>query len=431
MVMKKTLIWILLTLLMTDVSAQTAKEEIENNLRLSASSLLAYRGPQTQLTPAPEGMVPFYISHYGRHGSCYMANAVDYDYSYNVLRLAKVQGKLTQLGESVLERLGTIRDDARGRLGDLTKLGSEQHRQIAKRMFERFPEVFSNDAHVDAKSTIVIRCILSMANATQQLAMMNPHLTITQDASSHDMYYMNQNDPIFWKRESDLEKSAPYLKFCKNHDLSNLLTKRLFNDTSYVRRKMNSTRFNDHLFKAASHIQNTELRNQVSLYDVFSDEEVYQNWLRENARSYIGFAASPLNDSMQPFSQRNLLRRIIAEADSCIALPTPSASLRFGHETMVLPLVCLLDLNSYGQEIDDLEQVVRKGWHNYNIFPMAANIQFIFYRRHPGDTDIVFKVLLNEDEATLPLKTDMAPYYHWKDFREHFLSVLDTYVESQ
>jgi hypothetical protein len=194
---------------------------------------------------------------------------------------------------------------------------------------------------------------------------------------------------------------------------------------------MNSTRFNDHLFKAASHIQNTELRNQVSLYDVFSDEEVYQNWLRENARSYIGFAASPLNDSMQPFSQRNLLRRIIAEADSCIALPTPSASLRFGHETMVLPLVCLLDLNSYGQEIDDLEQVVRKGWHNYNIFPMAANIQFIFYRRHPGDTDIVFKVLLNDDEATLPLKTDMAPYYHWKDFREHFLSVLDTYVESQ
>ena len=431
MVMKKYLIWILLTLLMTEASAQTAKEEIENNLRLSASSFLAYRGPQIQLTPAPEGMVPFYISHYGRHGSCYMANAVDYDYSFNVLRLAKVQGKLTQLGESVLNRLGIIRDDARGRLGDLTKLGAEQHRQIAKRMFERFPEVFSNDAHVDAKSTIVIRCILSMANATQQLAMMNPRLNITQDASSHDMYYMNQNDPIFWKREADLEKSVPFLKFCKNHDLSILLTKRLFNDTSYVRRKMNSTRFNDNFFKVASYLQNTELRNQVTLYDVFSDEVVYENWLRENARSYIGFAASPLNDGMQPFSQRNLLRRIIAEADSCIALPTPSASLRFGHETMLLPLVCLLDLNNYGQEIDDLEQVVRKGWYNYRIFPMAANIQFIFYRRHPGDTDIVFKVLLNEDEATLPLKTDMAPYYHWKDFRKYFLSVLDSYIEAQ
>ena len=59
---------------------------------------------------------------------------------------------------------------------------------------------------------------------------------------------------------------------------------------------------------------------------------------------------------------------------------------------------------------------------------MAANIQFVFYRRNKKENDIIFKVLLNENEATLPLKTDIAPYYHWKDFREFYLKKLDAYV---
>ena len=88
-----------------------------------------------------------------------------------------------------------------------------------------------------------------------------------------------------------------------------------------------------------------------------------------------------------------------------------------------------VNLNNYGQQITDLEQLERKEWYNYNIFPMAANIQFVFYRRYSGDQDVVFKVLLNEDEATLPLKTNMAPYYHWKDFREYYLKLLDSFVE--
>ena len=60
---------------------------------------------------------------------------------------------------------------------------------------------------------------------------------------------------------------------------------------------------------------------------------------------------------------------------------------------------------------------------------MAANIQFVFYRRHAQDKDILFKVLLNEDEATLPLPSGMAPYYRWQDFRERYLALLDSYVE--
>ena len=427
--MKRYYMLLLLCYLMIGMSAQTAKEEIEKNLRLSASNLLAYPNPRQNLTPAPKGMKPFYISHYGRHGSRYLNKENEYNYPFNVLRHADELGKLTPLGKSVLARLDMIREEARGRLGELTPLGAEQHQQIAQRMFERFPEVFQGNAYVDARSTQIIRCILSMENAIQQLVRLNPKLRITLDASYHDMYYMRQNDPVLWKQKSEMDAAEAFVEFCNQHDPSATLLKRLINDPNYIEQELNPNRFNYCLFKVASNIQNTELRHKLTLYDVMTDEEIYNNWLCENARSYVGFGFYPLNGGKQPFSQRNLLRRIIAEADSCIQLNTHGASLRFGHETMVLPLVCLLDINDYGQQIADLEQLEKDGWVNYRIYPMACNIQFIFYRRNADDRDVLFKVLLNEEEATLPLPSDMAPYYRWSDFRPRYLKLLDSYKE--
>ena len=53
------------------VNAQQARSDIKANVNLAASNYLAYPGPQKKLSPAPAGYEPFYISHYGRHGSRY------------------------------------------------------------------------------------------------------------------------------------------------------------------------------------------------------------------------------------------------------------------------------------------------------------------------------------------------------------------------
>ena len=74
-----------------------------------------------------------------------------------------------------------------------------------------------------------------------------------------------------------------------------------------------------------------------------------------------------------------------------------------------------------------MERLDLEGWINFEVFPMAANIQFIFYRKNKKDRDVIFKVLLNENEATLPLPTDQAPYYRWNDFRTFFLKKLADY----
>ena len=415
------------------VSAQQAREDFRKDITLSGSNYKAYPGPQKALTPAPAGYTPYYISHYGRHGSRYLIGPMDYDVPYNAMKKAADAGMLTEKGLEVFDKIGQIREEARGRDGELTQLGAEQHRGIAKRMYERFPEVFKGKTNIDAKSTTVIRCILSMENALLQLASMNPELNITHDASRHDMYYMNQSDSVLSALKRQGEKSQEYVDFRMKHRTSDRIMKLLFKDPNFLNdykvrgRSVEPYKLVEKIFELASNMQSTELRHKFNMYDIFTEDEVYELWLRSNAFWYVNYGSSPLSGGIQGYSQRNLLRKIISEADSCLAFPHPGATLRYGHDTMVMPLVCLLNLNGYDKKVslDDLDKV---GWLNYRIFPMACNVQFIFYHKNDQDKDVIFKILHNEDEAVIPeLKPVQGCYYKWNDFKDFFLKKLDDY----
>ena len=103
-------------------------------------------------------------------------------------------------------------------------------------------------------------------------------------------------------------------------------------------------------------------------------------------------------------------------------LPIPS--LRFGHDTVVLPLLCMLDLDGSAVQVDNLDEL-ENSFRTYYLIPTGSNVQFIFYRPKKGKTgDILVKVLFNEREAHMPLKTDTWPYYKWQDVREYYLAKL-------
>lgn len=425
--MKRIMFFALSILFVNSSMAQTAKEEIENNVYLSASNYLAYPGPQKELTKAPKGLKPFYISHYGRHGSRFLISDNDYDIAMNALTKGEKDGKLTPLGKETLQKVRTLVFRADKRHGELTPLGHQQHRDIARRMYERFPEVFAGDVHVDAKSTVVIRCILSMENELQQLLLLNPKLQITQDASYYDMPYMNHSDKVISEQKNNTTVKMAYYDYYQRMIDYKPIIARLFTSVEYAEEHFDVYEVIARLFKMASNIQSTESRHDISLYNVFTNDEIYKLWKVTNAYWYLKFGAAPQNGGYSPFSQRYLLKNIIEKADSAIALPRPGATLRFGHETMVLPLTCLLGLNGYDRKISNVDDIEKEGWINYRVFPMAANIQFIFYRKNESDKDVLVKVLLNENEATLPIASDMAPLYHWSDVRKYYLDKIAAY----
>ncbi|MBR2102920.1 MAG: histidine-type phosphatase [Prevotella sp.] len=430
--MRKTVLSLLILLSPLCLRAQTAEQEILQQTVLSGSNYLAYRGPQKALTAAPKGYEPFYISHYGRHGSRYLIGDDDYDWPLEQFTTAFEKNKLTPLGRDVMERLQKIREESRKRDGELTELGAEQHRQIARRMYNRFPQVFKGDAPVDAKSTIVIRCILSMENELQELIRCNPQLRITHDASYHDMFYMNQPDKKLDEKKMPQRAKVALDEFNKQYPVGDRVLNNLFNDPDYIHYDVNGEKLISVLFKLASNLQSSELRKEITLYDLFTPQELYNLWQRANAWWYVTYGPSPLSGGVQPFSQRNLLRNIIQQADSCMQLPQPGATLRFGHETMVMPLTCLLGLNGYDRQIEDLNRVNAEGWHNFDIFPMGANIQLIFYRNTKKGGPVLVKILLNEDETTLPMADQSrAPYYIWEDVRQYYLNKLNSYKEEE
>ena len=423
----------------SDGKALSAFEKIRQNRNFSASNYCIYPDSTLPaLTPAPQGKKPFYISHYGRHGSRYLSNRKGYDIPYRMLCKTDSLGLLTPIGRDVLRELRHIINDSEGRWGDLTGLGKRQHCQIASRMVERFPEVFSDDAFVDARSTTVPRCVLSMGAAVQQMVALNPDLDVTMRASKQDMWYMNHQDTLLRKRMETPETQKVFNAFCEPLISNYRLMEMLFTDVDAARKVLDDfvvklkprngeQWLNYYLILSGLIQQNTHMSERSQLIDLFTYEDIHCFWQCENAWWYIMYGPSLLNGGDQPYSQRYLLRQMIHEADSCLRLKRPGASLRFGHETIMLPLTCLLGINGFDFQTNDLAALEPNGWWACLVFPMASNIQFVFYRENPEDKDIVFKVLLNEQEATLPIPTDIAPYYRWSDFREYYLKKLDDY----
>ena len=205
------------------------------------------------------------------------------------------------------------------------------------------------------------------------------------------------------------------------------LMEMIFKNPDIVKEVVDEEQFSYYLMKMSLFQLNTNYNQNTHLIGLFHTDDLYLMWQVDNALWYIQHGACKLNGGRQPYSQRYLLRQIIADADSCIQLDKPTAQLRFGHETVLLPLVCLIGVNGYDLETDNLDELEEKGWWCSSVFPMGCNLQFVFYRSNPKDQDILFKVLLNEVEATLPLPPVSGPYYRWADFRHYCLDKLSKY----
>ena len=378
------------------------------------------------LTPAPAGKKPFYLSHYGRHGSRYISNRSGFDIPYRMMLHADSVDELTQTGQRVLDEIQIIMADTEDRWGELTTYGKEQHRKIGRRLVERFPEIFCPGARVKAISTTVPRCIESMGTAITEMLQVEPNLQFSMEASKRTMHYMNHQDNRFRKYMTP-EAQKAYDDYTASRMGNSRLMELIFKNPDIVKEIVDEEHFNYYLMKMGPFQLNTHLSQNTYLRDLFLIDELYLMWQIDNALWYIQHGACKLNGSRQPYSQQWLLRQLIADADSCLQLKQPGAQLRYGHETVLLPLVCLLGINGYDLETDNLDELEEKGWWCSSVFPMGSNVQFVFYRSNPKDKDVLLKVLLNEQEATLPIPTDCAPYYHWTDFRRYCLEKLERY----
>ena len=410
----------MLLLLSAGAAAQTSKQEIYKDPNRSGGYYYPYPGPvQKALTPAPAGYEPFYISHHGRHGSRFMTDNAYYEIAIQKLDTAAQLGILTPKGAQVLETLRKGYADAWKRDGELSALGGRQHQEIARRMYERFPELLSQPMQVDARSSVIGRCLVSMFYFCEQLQGMNPALDIRMAASQRDMRFVIGNSKVKIEespaQEEMEERVSAMLEKAANPDR---LMKTLFTDVPRAKTFVDGYEFIEALFNIASDLPNIP-ESGLSLTDLFTKEEKYGIWKGSNAGLMLALGLIPGSTPAYEM-QREARDSIVSMADQVIRSGKPALTLRFGHDSSLVPLAYLMGLKEATGGTSDFDKL-NKSLSMDKLVPMAANIQLVFYRKE-GSDDVLVKFLLNENETSIPVKTDVAPYYHWKDVKDYWAS---------
>jgi predicted alpha-1,2-mannosidase len=290
---------------------------------------------------------------------------------------------LTKLGKSVRKRLARIWKNAKGNGGKLTPLGGRQHRGIAKRMYQNFPQLFTPEAHLTAHSSTVGRCRNSMLNFLAELHDQNPSLNIEPITREEDMAWIAYKS----QEQRDFENSQSWpLKISTDRFVN-----ALFTDASHLsiddREKLLSE-----LHTIASDMQDVELN--VSLFDIFTYEEMLAVYDLNNRRMTLHNGDEILNQGIAARCAISLWQRIEQDADAAIARGGVGADLRFGHDTNFYRLLTLMGIDTKGMPMDV-------------ITPMAANLQMIFYRNAQGE--VLVQLLHNEKSIG---------FKNWKAFKQ-------------
>ena len=427
--MKKSLLAAALFAVLLPLQAQTNPDrDIRENPDRAAAVHHSYEYIASPETPAPEGYQPFYVSHYGRHGSRRNLSSTA-SRAYDYLKKAHEEGILTPLGEQAFEDVTKVYEEHVGMVGELTARGGREHRAIAERLYARVPQVFENRTEVDVQSSNVPRCLISMANFTSSLDDCAPPLRfsfITGDRYvnhlAHD-YYERKDISANGRRLQDSLLLADF-----NPD--RMMRALFVADPEKVAAVIdNPLTFCEQLYHTGSIDQCVETDTQI-FQKYFTPEELIIQYKCYNVRCYNNMANSvAFGDHVLWAPAQGLLQDVIARADAAIAPGSNrAADLRFGHDTGILPLAGLMGLDGPGDRMK--AEDVNATWQSYARIPMGSNLQIIFYRN--GEGDVLVKFLYNERETAIGAISPVSgPYYRWSDVKAWFEARIATYANQK
>ncbi|MBP5488934.1 MAG: hypothetical protein J6X77_05145 [Bacteroidales bacterium] len=392
-------------------SEAAVKAIMEDNTR-AANNHNSYEFFPISDTPAPKGYKPFYISHYGRHGSRSAWGGDSYKYVIGILEEGHKAGMLTPAGDSLLVAAREVLAAYNGMDGRLTPRGVREHAAIAARMYKRYPAVFKGAKRVRAVSSTVPRCIVSMGAFTNSLSRLNPKLDISLDTGERIMEYISPKDDDARKLTRPAYEAGKAVLANVPDDTLGVLNI-LFKDPQVAAEKVLRPKYlTDAVFYTADIAEDFDIEDNLFRFLPF--DAIYYRWAKKNLSLYTGQCNSVESGAARCAIAKPSVDDIVAKADEAIAGGAYVADLRFGHDYPLLALVSYLGIEGVGDRIP-AEDVCDR-WLGFWNIPMASNLQMIFYRDKKGD--VLVKFLYQEQERLLRgLEPVSGPYYRWEDVK--------------
>jgi len=386
----------------------------------------AYPSVADSLAPVPAGFEPVYISHYGRHGSRWVIDMSIYPKVLKALLEQADAGNLTPAGKALIPLVESCAGHARGHAGELSPLGERQHRAIAGRLARRFPALFADTTRaVVMRSSTEPRCIISMAAFSEALKSFNPALPVERHATPGDMEFINYSTP----EAKDMgKKDAPWMhRFGRSRDSltrCEVTARRIFLDPAKVKMLPVVMR---HLHDIAIDVQDVDglPEDCAGIIRLFSPVDLYNLWLASNYMMYVRHADSADGRDAGPRCAANLLKNIVERADTAVAGIrhtsgyAVAADLRFGHDTALIRLLSLMGVEDCSPAGAATPEEAAAQWQTYNVSPMGANLQLIFFRN--AADRVIVGLRLNERPVRVGVLHEYAPgYYDWNTLREQW-----------
>ena len=357
-------------------------------------------------TPAPEGYKPVYISHYGRHGSrVYWAKTMVYA-TRDSLRAAFSRGTLTAIGNKVLASLEQLCPAADSLWNELTPLGEAEHRGIAERMVLRFPAVFKDGLRIDAVSSTRTRCIVCMGTATGTILSLRHGMKVSMKTGSKYLPVVRDDTTL-----AEAQKwYDPKLDSLLSTEVSwSTCLKRLWSDApSDEAAAVSLVTLFWHAWAGAPCIDGNL---GFDILDWLSEDELKVFSHRMDMNFPLKCLRTDKFGDTSVESQRKLLNDMITKADDALADGGTAASLRFGHDFNLVPLMGLMRAEGFDGTYS-IRSAASTQWNSAAMIPMAANVQLVFYK---GPGPVLVKILYNERETRISgIEHVTGPYYNWE-----------------
>lgn len=373
----------------------------------------SYEFEPVEDTPSPEDFKPFYIGHYGRHGSRRATGKCVSD-ALETIEEAGKAGGLTDEGCRLREAVRLLAEEHEGMEGELSERGAQEHRRLARRMAARFPDVFKGRRRVRCRATTAPRVLASMQNFAMSLKESAPALDFDFTTGERHMQLLVQ--PFYARKRENVgigvKKAVGDIAGAPLD--AKAIAARFFRRVKAVK---SPSKFVRDLYFCASDCQCLAVETcGLDIYRFFKPEELAVLSRRYESEAYGDMGNSAEFGEIFLKASIPLALDILERAGKAIADDRVAADLRFGHDQGVWPLAAAFGLEGPCERVplaDAREKCPVWKWS-----PMAANFQMVLYRNRKGDT--LVKFLYNEREMKVRgIKPVCGPYYRWKELKAH------------
>lgn len=368
----------------------------------------------------PDSLTAVYINHVGRHGARYPSSASNCTELRKALLKADSVGTITSIGRSLLRLTDTVIERTAGRWGALDSLGMAEQEGIATRMVRNYPELFGGDATVEAISSYSPRAMMSMYCFTHRIDRLNNETTFRTSTG-------RVNSPLM--RPFDVDRD--YIEF-RDHKVWEPVYERFFESecpTAAIMRALGA-RFP---FDDAAHVRRlayaewavvagcSAMSVEVDPLVYFSPEEFNALWSCFNLRQYLRYSASTVSTVPADIAAA-LVLNLVQTTDAFIAGERDTTvRLRFGHAETLMPLLSLLRLRGC-YYLTNYFDTVALHWKDFDIVPMAANLQLVLFRSRVSGR-YYLRASLNERPVPLLPDSDTL-YVPWEKARDYMMRCL-------